>query len=545
MVVQNELITDKQSINIGRATDQDIFLSDLGVAYRHARITLSAAGQMGVTSLTPVGVYVDGRLMQSASMKQHGKFLVGPYAIEIRADHEGYDYDISIEQVAEDVVEQQIEEQPALKLEDTWLSRRRGAWVGFVLVLMVFLALPLAGVFDKSLRDMSREEMFLPDDSLWLSGTISKPHKHFAKDCNACHTKAFVMTPDAACIECHATTEAHADPQMFDMHSLQDARCADCHKEHNGDSFLVRDDQSLCSNCHQYLRASIDTDLANIADFDEAHAEFRPLLFVEQQPGTGEWQRVRLGDTQKVHATGIKFPHDIHLDVNGIESPSGNKVLRCDSCHQTDAGNSYMLPMEFEKHCQECHSLGFDPNTPDRELPHSDLDAMSATLDEYYALAALRGGYSNDEDSAIPEVVSRRRIPGKPLTKQERKDALQWAQDKAADVREELIEFRACGYCHDVIRDSSTSTGWRIPEVRISQRWFTKGLFDHASHVSTDCVSCHAADKSKSSDDLLMSGIENCRECHGGEHATDRLNSTCITCHVFHVPGNVTLGNNR
>ncbi|MGB5395709.1 MAG: FHA domain-containing protein, partial [Gammaproteobacteria bacterium] len=60
-VVQNEQLFDKSVITIGRSTDQDIFLSDLGVAYRHARLTISANGQVGISSLSNAGIYVNGR----------------------------------------------------------------------------------------------------------------------------------------------------------------------------------------------------------------------------------------------------------------------------------------------------------------------------------------------------------------------------------------------------------------------------------------------------------------------------------------------------
>ena len=32
-----------------------------------------------------------------------------------------------------------------------------------------------------------------------------------------------------------------------------------------------------------------------------------------------------------------------------------------------------------------------------------------------------------------------------------------------------------------------------------------------------------------------------CRECHGGEHAERRLQSTCIECHNFHQPDDLLM----
>ena len=541
-VIKNELITEKSSINIGRATDQDIFLPDLGVAYRHARLTLADNGHIGVASLTPIGIHANGRLSQSASMKGDGRFQVGPYDIEVKSGHDGFDFDITIEQIAEDIVEKQSEQLPALLLEDTWLSRRRGAWVGFLLVLLVFMLVPMLGVFDEGLREQSRDQLWMPDDGLWVTGQISSPHRHFADDCNACHLEVFEMSPDRACIACHESTTTHADPELYDLHAGQGMRCASCHKEHNGDAYLVRSDQALCTDCHENINDRFRTELPDIADFSSSHPEFRPLLFTVGADGVGGWHRHSLADTDLQHETGLVFPHDVHLDAGGLDSPSGEKVLQCDDCHRTDAGNSYMLPIEYEQHCQECHNLTFDTNSPERELPHSNLDAITATLDEYYAFMALRGGYQDEGDRPAPDIVTRRRIPGKVLTPVQMRTALVWAQDKAAEAKDELIESRACGYCHEVVRDTDAASGWHIPEVRISQRWFTGGLFDHASHTSTACDTCHEAETSENSEQLLMPGIDVCRDCHGDPGSDDKLHSGCVSCHVYHVPGNSLLG---
>jgi len=543
LVIQNELVTEKQSISIGRATDQDIFLSDLGVAYRHVRLTLSAKGQIGIASLSTAGIYINGRFSQSGSLKGRGEFQVGPYNIQIEHKNDGFDFDITIEQIAEDVVEQQSESLPALTLEETWLSRRRGAWVGFLLVMITFLAFPLAGYFDKDLAQQQRASSFMPDDSVWQSGAISKPHKHFGKNCNNCHINAFELVPDKACVQCHADTTVHADPDMFDMHALQDVRCASCHKEHNGDEYLVRKDQFLCSECHEKLNARVDTELEDISDFAEQHSEFKPLLFTRDQTSTdeGSWQRVSLKGAVVKHETGLKFPHDVHLDVNGLESPTGNKVLQCSNCHQSDSSGSYMLPIEFERDCQQCHRLTFDPNTPERELPHSNLEALSSTLDEYYAYVALRGEYQ-DDDVPAPAIITQRRIPGKELTPVQRRTALAWAKEKADDVKEEVIEFRTCGLCHKVERDEQALSGWKVPDVHMSQRWFSKGDFDHAAHRVSACSDCHQADKSKVSEDVILPAIDVCRDCHGGEHTENKLETGCVDCHAFHTPDSLLLG---
>ncbi len=40
---------------------------------------------------------------------------------------------------------------------------------------------------------------------------------------------------------------------------------------------------------------------------------------------------------------------------------------------------------------------------------------------------------------------------------------------------------------------------------------------------------------SEQSEDVLITGIATCRECHGDPGAKDRVQSTCISCHGFHL----------
>jgi hypothetical protein len=48
------------------------------------------------------------------------------------------------------------------------------------------------------------------------------------------------------------------------------------------------------------------------------------------------------------------------------------------------------------------------------------------------------------------------------------------------------------------------------------------------------CIDCHNAPNASSSEVLLLPDIDNCRQCHGGEHATNLVPTTCIDCHAFH-----------
>jgi hypothetical protein len=57
-----------------------------------------------------------------------------------------------------------------------------------------------------------------------------------------------------------------------------------------------------------------------------------------------------------------------------------------------------------------------------------------------------------------------------------------------------------------------------------------------------NCIDCHeGAPVSKASNDLLIPGIDNCRECHAGAHASGKVASTCIACHAYHRSSELTL----
>ena len=74
-----------------------------------------------------------------------------------------------------------------------------------------------------------------------------------------------------------------------------------------------------------------------------------------------------------VDGSNLIFPHDVHVQQDGINGPEGIEVLGCDSCHQVEPGGGNMLDVSMEKHCSSCHELTFDPGAPNRYVPHLSL----------------------------------------------------------------------------------------------------------------------------------------------------------------------------
>jgi predicted CXXCH cytochrome family protein len=351
------------------------------------------------------------------------------------------------------------------------------------------------------------------------------------------------MVRDTACTKCHAKTKAHADPAKFNIPALGDARCATCHKDHNGNRGMVSTDQRLCADCHADLKARTKgaSEIVDIWDFGKGHPEFHVNLPGWDAGGAFTPKSMTWTAGLKENS-GLKFNHLVHLKTEGLNTPDGRRKLACINCHTADAAGAAMKPIAFETMCHECHQLGFDTLAPDREVPHAKIEAVIYTLDEFYARRGLEGGYA---DARAPTVVQERRRPGAPpLSRQEQVEALAWARDRAREAAKTLFTGKACVTCHTVTPPSPAGADWKIAPVRVSGVWYVEANFTHDKHVTMDCADCHAAaGKSKASNDLLIPGIDNCRQCHAGANASSKVASTCIACHDYHRLPTLTLDN--
>lgn len=549
-----ELYSD--TITIGRATTQDIFLSDSGIALEHARIRIKSAEQVYIETARATGIEINGHLETKAKLELWDKIVLGGYIISV-VPAEGYDLSLLVEEqkkaaapektaIATDVPVVASEQEPAkemprlqrlaMNLSETRLSKRRWSWSVFIFVICVFLLLPLT--FSLMGKPNAMLAAFLPGDRFWSAGRISHVHRYFGSSCNTCHRKPFVRVENEVCINCHRDTTAHThmDKMPANMTLVENGRCGHCHQEHNDTLSLKPGHQNLCVGCHGTLsgQAGVQTLLLNVSDFGADHPQFRPTVFA-----TGAWLRMPIGHPQLQHNTGLKFSHAVHLKSEGVDSPQGQRVLECADCHHPEPGGAYMLPVNMERDCQSCHQLNFDPAVPERTLPHGDLAQLSLFLNEFYALQALQGGYTSAD---APDSIKRRRRPNERVSKREQRDALQWARRTALKITREVVETRICISCHTITTASGDAAGWSIEPVHQPLRWFPLSRFNHAKHDSSACTDCHAARNSDNSNDVLLPGIENCRKCHGGARAEDKYASTCIVCHQFHLSGKPAYG---
>ncbi len=527
-------------LTIGRGADQAIFLPDIRAALQHAQITALGGGQYRIDSKILAGVRVDNNVVQNKIVGPGATLEIGNTRILFLEPPLDFDAGVEISMVDQSERDaREAEAKPPQTLTEAGWRKRAPSWLLFSSALFVCLLVPIFLHFSPKLA-LKTHHIPLLSQTIWQAGPLAPAHQSFGAQCNLCHEKPFQPVPDSACSNCHKDLAAHADATKFNLPELGVARCAHCHRDHNGKEGLMRSEQSFCSTCHLNLQKNTQnvSKLADVGDFTTLHPEFSVRLPAWNINGEYVPKLTRLDAPGIAELSGLKFPHDVHLREKGLQGPNGTKVLDCGACHTADAGGALIKPIDFESHCQSCHRLDFDLLEPDRQVPHAKVPEIGYMLAEFYAKRALEGGYN---DITAPNIIRARRRPGDAgLSPAERQEALAWARDKARNVADTLFESRVCTTCHSVTRQADTVVKFEIAPVRVSGQWFREAQFDHAKHrSSTTCNACHLAKTSTKSSELLIPGIANCRDCHVGEKGKDKLKSTCTMCHGFHIASQI------
>ena len=82
---------------------------------------------------------------------------------------------------------------------------------------------------------------------------------------------------------------------------------------------------------------------------------------------------------------------------------------------------------------------------------------------------------------------------------------------------------------------------YQVHPVRLATDYFSAGRFDHLAHQvmkgktgDAACVTCHSADRSSQSTDLLIPDIDTCLLCHRDRPTPEHVTTRCIDCHSYH-----------
>jgi hypothetical protein len=370
----------------------------------------------------------------------------------------------------------------------------------------------------------------------YSSGPLSASHAVFTQQCSFCHvTRAgafFKEVTDDACLSCHDGPTHHAN-QTFTP------SCASCHLEHKGSARLARTTQASCTQCHADLRTREGKPhyTASISNFDRAHPDFSPLA------------------KNMVDSGQLRLNHYLHMKPD-LVGPSGQRVqMTCADCHRLNSehdpfpyagtllrtaatGASHnaapslssgtMDPVQFANHCAGCHTLQFDTRFASLQVPHDKPEVVHAFLVKRFQ------EYIAANPSAVHQIdPPSRQVPGRVRPPRVARNASEWVEFHVDDA-EWLLWTKTCKQCHIL-----KSVGTTLPEVAttsIRTRWLEHARFDHHAHRMMSCTSCHAkALDSHDTMDVLLPGIQTCRECHRDQaRSTEVAEGGCFECHQYH-----------
>jgi hypothetical protein len=384
----------------------------------------------------------------------------------------------------------------------------------------------------------------------YQAGNLSTAHAMFNQDCAQCHTEAFPAVnrlwsnddairsvPDSACQKCHDGPRHHE--------CARQQSCAACHHEHRGHAALARVTDNHCSSCHADLKCDNGAPV---------HYETRITGF-----GAGQHPEFRLWRENKPVDPGtIRFNHKIHLDgvLQFGKAPAKQVRLECNSCHEPDTAGRTMQPVNYDRHCKECHPLSVqlagDWQGPLRDracafaaspAPHpaagETAEAVRAAVRERltrFILSPSNKAFLTATEPAQPE----RPLPGwkrgEPVSARE----FAWVNHQLEQVEHVLFDGGGgCRHCHrEKTVPEKRPGGLPIYEppgmLGLEKPWYEHSVFDHDSHKMLTCTECHAARDSTVASDVLLPRLETCQRCHNDSGRGAR--SDCVECHVYHDP---------
>ena len=439
-------------------------------------------------------------------------------------------------------------------------------------------------------------------------GPVARVHASWEQDCSVCHQGFAPIHEDAQltildvggvdstdrikekCTVCHKSAE-------HNPHQITDAAgsCTTCHHDHRGReaSLTVLDDRT-CTRCHKQIEKhfkqiapAANPHSDNVTSFTTDHPEFPSLQidptklkfnhkrhlspglrYAEENPNLA-WTLSKVAENDRVRYR--------PLENNGAQPDEQIEVtLTCIDCHVTLAGKAvgrgsedaapdlknlprnqsplatgaYMSPVKYEDHCRGCHPLGYD-SAGKNAVPHR--------LEKVPLRQLLEGRFWEQQNGAPPEhKTPRPRIrpfPGQAPGQVDREaEATVAKQVRDAETH---LQGVACKKCHHM-QDSGLDGFVSVQPVNMPAIWLQSAEFNHMAHrgVNKRCRECHeraypdSDDPSTQTSDVLIDGLDKCRECHSpvgvsrqpssGEthqarsHQTGGADFRCVECHRYH-----------
>jgi hypothetical protein len=305
--------------------------------------------------------------------------------------------------------------------------------------------------------------------------------------------------------------------------------------EHKRSARLAATSDASCTQCHAKLstKDGPTRSAKAVSSFSTNHPEFSVLVHGKTDEGK------------------LRLNHYLHLQPL-LMGPENKRVqLTCDDCHRTSrsdirqyaatvhpiAGSSepdvmvesaYMAPIRFADDCGGCHLLHFDKHFGDEQVPHDKPQVIHTFLLKRFAeYAATHPGVVHEVEPPNRQMPQDMRIP------RVARNPTEWIQYRTEDA-EWLLWTKTCRQCHLL-----NPTNVALPEVapsNISRRWLKHAEFDHRPHRMMSCTACHSrAPESHDTSDILIPGIETCRQCHQESSSSKEVaEGRCFECHQYH-----------
>jgi hypothetical protein len=318
---------------------------------------------------------------------------------------------------------------------------------------------------------------------------------------------------DGSCLKCHAGRNFHQP----DAPAIS---CSFCHAEHHG-AMMAAATTANCTFCHgNAATMAVSRTMKVIHQFSDDHPQFRFITEKRRDPDT------------------LKFNHALHLTGTTIPKLPGGIKLDCAFCHQPDAAGAFMRPVNFEKNCRVCHSLQFDPETPELTLPHGSTEFVSAYLrslpKQYLDLAGKT--HAADANGFAEKKLAGLRLQfgnGEDLERRIFFSTATFGPEAQVGTLSGSTRaiFTGCAYCHEV--KTSTAGMPEITKPVMPERWLAQAKFNHAKHAAVSCAQCHDAVHSKDTADILLPPKETCANCHSPRGGVADF---CAECHTYHKP---------
>ena len=561
-----------ERLTLGRDPASQVHLTDLAVALQHAVVERVSPSRLSVTAGQGLYVELNGSKTASGSIELAGggSIRIASHVLEFMPTRPESD-EVAVTVTRAGVAADEIERADVRRftVASAMPGKRPLAWLLVGAILAVFLAWPIWSFYQKQ-QDRAQYARAFHADRMWLSGSLSQGHAALEQNCQACHVQPFVSVRDESCKACHTGIDDHGDHgrlararpdlgrwdrfqlRVQETFGLTPGRCVDCHTEHEGPQEIPPTPQRFCADCHQDIQGRLrDTRLASASDFARDHPEFQPSVLIRWDGETPHMQRVPM-NRRPQEMSNLKFPHSLHLAPSGGVAQMARRLaptngfgsqLECADCHVPTPDGTRFQPVEMEEDCAMCHSLAFDRvDGTIRTLRHGSPQQVVADLRAFYR----QGGPQRPA-----ELNARRDRPG---TVTQIREAVQRARARAGAgaraeraIRGVFSRGGACYDCHSVERSPGGPAGFRIRPVAFPTRYMLHGWFDHRAHQIVEqpgqpqaegsgaCLTCHRADRSAASTDLLIPDLASCRTCHGGERTSAPVASSCAMCHDYHM----------